>query len=215
MFYIGKNNTLLERIGNNKTNLWRDGPLGQLGLLALDDRNVGLVGCVYEGFGMNTNASQMDIHLWYSSAANKIDELTFVYGSDQWVSGTAIFGYNGHAGISCYSWDGGSVTYLMLVNQKFQVEILWKELNTTLKSTTTHPVNQWTTGKFLFPSIYILPEAPGTDSIYSKGRNIPNRTRQHLPRLYRLVVYAKHRLQPLRLQHQLGSRKHHHLQQRC
>lgn len=155
MFYIGKNNTLLERINSNKTNIWRDGPLGQLGLLALDDRNVGLQGCWYGDYygastrsGNNTNAQQIGLHLWYGSAANKIDELTFVYGSDQWVTGAPILGYNGHAGIGCYSWGGGSVTYLMLVNLKSQVEILWKELNTTLKSTTAHPINTWTTGKF-------------------------------------------------------------------
>lgn len=154
MFYIGKNNTLLERINSNKTNLWRDGPLGQLGLLALDDRNVGLQACWYGDYygastrGNNTNAQQIGLHLWYGSASKKIDELTFVYGSDQWVTGAPILGYNGHAGIGCYSWGGGSVTYLMLVNQQSQVEILWKELNTTLTSTTTHPVNTWTKGKF-------------------------------------------------------------------
>lgn len=154
MFYIGKNNTLLERINSNKTNLWRDGPLGQLGLLALDDRNVGLQGCWYGDYygastrsGNTTNAQEIGLHLWYGSAANKIDELTFVYGTDQWVTGAPILGYNGHAGIGCYSWGGGSVTYLMLVNPDSQVVILWKELNTTLKSTTTHPVNTWTKGK--------------------------------------------------------------------
>lgn len=157
MFYIGKNNTVLERINSNKTNLWQDGPLGQLGLLALDDRNVGLQGCWYGDYygastrGNNTSAQQIGLHLWYGSAANKIEELTFVYGSNQWVPGAPILGYNGHAGIGCYSWDDGSVTYLMLVNPKSQVEILWKELNTTLKSTTTHPINTWTTGKDLPP----------------------------------------------------------------
>lgn len=160
MFYIGKNNTLLERINSNKTNLWRDGPLGKLGLLALDDVNVGLQACWYGDYygastrsGNNTSAQEIGLHLWYGSAANKIDELTFVYGSDQWVTGAPILGYNGHAGIGCYSWGGGSVTYLMLVNTKSQVEILWKELNTTLKSTTTHPINTWTTGKFVWPCI--------------------------------------------------------------
>ena len=165
MFYIGKNNTLLERINSNKTNLWRDGPLGQLGLFAMDDRNVGLQGCWYGDYygassrGNNTSAQQTGLHLWYGSASNKIDELTFVSGSDQWVTGPPILGYNGHAGIGCYSWGGGSITYLMLVNLKSQVEVLWKELNTTLKSTTTHPVNQWTTGNF-FPLLFSLSHNP-------------------------------------------------------
>ena len=155
MFYIGKNNTILERINSNNTLVWRDGPLGQLGLLALNDRNVGLQGCWYGDYygastrsGNTTNAQQIGLHLWYGSASNKIDELTFVYGSNQWVTESPILGYNGHAGIGCYSWGGGSVTYLMLVNPQNQVEILWKELNATIKSTTTHPLNTWTPGKF-------------------------------------------------------------------
>lgn len=179
MFYIGKNNTLLERVNSNKTNLWSDGPLGQLGLLALDDRNVGLQACWYGDYygastrsGNNTSAQQIGLHLWYGSAANKIDELTFVYGSDQWVTGAPILGYNGHAGIGCYSWGGGSVTYLMLVNLKNQVEILWKELNTTLKSTTTHPVNTWSTGKF-GPYIILRGVQRLTPSFSATGATFP------------------------------------------
>lgn len=156
MFYIGKNNTLLERINSNKTNVWKDGPLGQLGLLALDDRNVGLQACWYGDYygastrsSNTTDAQQIGIHLWYGSAANKIDELTFVYGSDHWEPEAPIINYNGHAGIGCYSWGGGSVTYLMLVNLQSEVVVLWKELNST-KATPSHPINEWKPGQFFF-----------------------------------------------------------------
>jgi hypothetical protein len=57
---------------------------------------------------------------------------------------------NGHCGVGCYSWGPtGTVTYAMFVNQENTVEIYWKDTNTNLTSTDTHPINEWVKCKYL------------------------------------------------------------------
>lgn len=50
IFYIDKDNYIRERIADNTTNQWREGPLRELGLKAMDHANVGLQACWYGSF---------------------------------------------------------------------------------------------------------------------------------------------------------------------
>lgn len=43
-----------------------------------------------------------------------------------------------------FQWGPGSVSYLFMANLNGGVDILWKDLNTSIKVTSGHPVNTWT-----------------------------------------------------------------------
>lgn len=55
IFYIDTKNTIREKIYDNSTNNWRDGPIGAMGLVAMNDTNVGLQACWYGSFYGNAN----------------------------------------------------------------------------------------------------------------------------------------------------------------
>lgn len=55
IFYIDTKNMIREKIYDNSTNNWRDGPIGAMGLVAMNDTNVGLQACWYGSFYGNAN----------------------------------------------------------------------------------------------------------------------------------------------------------------
>ena len=208
-------------INSNTTNVWMPGPINDLHLQAMDDRNVGLEACWYGSFysdavykhspvpGQSTTSTgnssdqTVGIHLWYATNSTSFDAIGWTYGDTTWTKQQTFNGYNGHAGVGCYSWGPGSETYVFFVNLKNEVNILWKELNTTLVGNATHPIDTWTNSKFsplgydqtnmLIPSL--------------SWRNYPRFSKQ-LYGLHKLSLHAESRSQHQRLQRELGSREH-------
>ncbi|KAF2397792.1 hypothetical protein EJ06DRAFT_139160 [Trichodelitschia bisporula] len=158
IFYIDHHNVIREKISDNTTNQWRDGPIGELGLKAMNDSNVGLQACWYGSFygtadyvhspipGTGSNDTAQDsvigMHLWYGREPTVLEEVTWTYNTTQWYR-QDNFTANGHGGIGCFSWGKGSVSYLMLVNLDNEVQVSWKDLNTSVVATPQHPVNKW------------------------------------------------------------------------
>ncbi|KAL9137008.1 MAG: hypothetical protein Q9175_001792 [Cornicularia normoerica] len=168
IFYINVNDTITEVINDNSTNVWREGPINKLNLQAMNDPNVGLEACWYGSFYSdaaynhspvpgqttatgNSSDQTVGIHLWYASNATTFDSVGWTYGDDSWTHQQTFNGYNGHGGVGCYSWGPGSDTYVFFINLQNEVNILWKELNTTLVGNSTHPINQWTNSKISIP----------------------------------------------------------------
>lgn len=132
----------------------------------MDSTNVGLQACWYGSFysdaaynhspvpgQTNTTLSSSDqtvgIHLWYANGPTSFQSVGWTYGDTAWQSQQTFDGYNGHAGVGCYSWGPGSATYVFFMDLDDELNILWKDLNTTLKNTTRHPINQWTKSELL------------------------------------------------------------------
>ncbi len=141
----------------NTTNNWETGPIYKLNLQTIDDPNVGLQGCWYGnyyGAGATGDSSDLTIgiHLWYAKNSTTFGSVAWTVGDDFWTQEEDFNDYNGHAGVACYTWGLGSNTYVMFVNLQNEVNILWKDLNTTLQNSTTHPIDVWS--KSGFPSIY-------------------------------------------------------------
>lgn len=146
------------------TNVWRPGPINKLNLQAMDDRNVGLQACWYGGFysdaaynhspiqgapdtPTNTSDQTVGIHLWYARNATSFESVGWTHRDTAWAPQEIFDGYNGHAGVGCYSWGPGSNVYVMFVNLQDEINILWKDLNTTKDGNETHPINTWTKSK--------------------------------------------------------------------
>ncbi|KAL8952386.1 MAG: hypothetical protein Q9222_001695 [Ikaeria aurantiellina] len=168
IFYISTNNLITEIVNSNKTNVWSPGPLNDLNLRAMDDQKVGLQACWYGSFysdtaynhspvpgQSNTTASKSDqtvgIHLWYGKDPTTFQSVGWTYGDSAWQMQQTFDGYNAHAGVGCYSWGPGSDTYVFFMTPSDELSILWKDLNTTLKGTTQHPINEWTKTKVTIP----------------------------------------------------------------
>ena len=164
IFYINVHNTITEIINSNLTNVWSPGPINDLHLQAMDDPNVGLQACWYGDFYSdvsynhspvpgqgkptgNHSDQTVGIHLWYGQNSTSFQSVGWTYGDTTWSEQQAFDGYNGHAGVGCYSWGPGSDTYVFFTNLDNEIEILWKDLNTSSASTASHPINKWTKGK--------------------------------------------------------------------
>ncbi|KAL2053207.1 hypothetical protein ABVK25_006532 [Lepraria finkii] len=169
IFYISVNNTIQEVINSNATNVWAPGPINSMNLQAMDDPNVGLQACWYGSFysdaaykhspvpGQTTTSTgnssdqTVGIHLWYATNSTSFDSVGWTYGDTTWTQQQTFNGYNGHAGVGCYSWGPGSDTYVFFVNLQSEVNILWKDLNTTVSGNDTHPINVWTQSDVTIP----------------------------------------------------------------
>jgi len=156
---IDTNNQIKQKTNSNTTNVWRDGPINQANLTANDADSVGMQACWYGSDYGDTDythtplptsgdsanhTSQVGMHMWYATSDTEFRQWGWRDGDSEWTYQTAWSNYNGHAGVGCYSWGPGTVTYVMLVNLEDTVEFWWKDTNTNLTDTVSHPINQWT-----------------------------------------------------------------------
>ena len=89
-------------------------------------------------------SNQVGMHMWYASDERTFHQLGWRDGDDSWQHQNVFNDLNGHAGVGCYSWGPtGTVTYAMFVNADNVVEIYWKDTNSNLTSTESHPINEW------------------------------------------------------------------------
>lgn len=89
-------------------------------------------------------SDEVGMHLWYASNSTTFQQYGWRDGDTEWEYQATWSDYNGHAGVGCYSWGPGTVTYAMFVNLANTVEFWWKDTNTNLTSTDAHPINAWT-----------------------------------------------------------------------
>jgi hypothetical protein len=124
VFYIGIDGFIKQKSNSNVTNIWQDGPITDLNLKASDADSVGLQACWYGNFYGDSDASkfptatgqtnqqEFDIgkgmHLWYASDDKTFQQYGIYEGQEQWVFQKEWAGFNGHAGVGCYSWLPGA-----------------------------------------------------------------------------------------------------------
>ncbi|TKA81928.1 hypothetical protein B0A55_01921 [Friedmanniomyces simplex] len=159
IFYIDVNNNIKQRTNSNTTNVWVDGPLNLANVTANDADTVGMQACWYgSDYGdsdythtplpsQGGNAAypnEVGMHLWYASDDTTFQQLGWRDGDAAWTFQQSWVGYNGHAGVGCYSWGPGTVTYVMFVDLNNTVNFYWKDTNTTATGNSTHEINKWT-----------------------------------------------------------------------
>ena len=166
---IDTDNTIKQRSNSNTTNVWVDGPINSANLQANDADQVGMQACWYgsdygdsdyshtplpgQTPGQQALTNEYGMHIWYASNDTTFQQLGWRYGDASWTWQQSWANKNGHAGVGCYSWESDSTTtYFMIVNEEDTVEFWWKDTNTTLANTTTHPINEWVNSKSMFIS---------------------------------------------------------------
>lgn len=90
--------------------------------------------------------SSLSQNIWFAVDESTFHQYAWYSGQEQdvWVLIEPWSGFNGHAGVGCYSWGAGTTSYAMLNNKNNDVEFWWKDTNETATSTPTHPINSWT-----------------------------------------------------------------------
>jgi hypothetical protein len=161
IFYIDQNNTVKQTTQTNISDIWQPGPLSSLNLQAFDSPSTGLQACwkgdfygdsdftQFPTFSGQNNTEKFEgtkaMNIWYAVDDSTFQQYAWYSGQDQdvWVPIRRWQGFNGHAGVGCYSWGTGTTQYAMMNNKQNDVEFWWKDTNKTLASTDAHPINSW------------------------------------------------------------------------
>jgi hypothetical protein len=147
-------------INTNTTNIWQPGPLNDLNLKAVDAPSSGLQACWkgdyygdsdYTKFPTtsgvpNTQPFGDDLkgmNLWYAVDDSTFEQYTWYSDKTAWTQVKRWQGFNGHAGVGCFSWGEGTTTYAMMANKHNDVEFYWKDSNVKTQSLDSHPINSW------------------------------------------------------------------------
>lgn len=99
---------------------------------------------------------QAAMNIWVPIDESTFQQYAWFNGvSDDWGKLDPWLGKNTHAGVGCYSWGVGTVSYAMMVNRKNDTEIWWKDENKTARSTAEHPIQSWRNStRGLIPNVY-------------------------------------------------------------
>lgn len=90
---------------------------------------------------------EVGMHMWYASDETTFQQLGWRAGDEEWSFQQSWLNLNGHAGVGCFSWGEGTVTYVMFVDTQNTVNFYWKDTNANSTGNATHPINQWTNCK--------------------------------------------------------------------
>lgn len=159
IFYISKENLVKQIVKSNTSDIWQPGPLSDMNLKAMDSPSSGLQACWKGNFygdsdykKFPTASGQVNqqpfeerkgMNIWFASDESTFEQYTWYNGQKQWVFVQKWQGFNGHAGVGCYSWGEGTTTYAMMTNRNNDVEFWWKDTNVTTASAEDHPINSW------------------------------------------------------------------------
>lgn len=192
LFYIDQNNTLRQRSNSNASSayttpgIWTDGPINNLDLKVWDADQVGMQACWYgNDYGdsdyvhspipgtdqVNASAnSDVGMHMWYASDNNTFQQYGWRQDANNtWQFQNTFENMNGHAGVGCFSWGPGTVTYVMMVNEENTVEFWWRDTNTNLTNSTTHPINVWVQAPITIEDVYPTTSLGYTNSFYAQS----------------------------------------------
>ena len=122
---IGKDNTIKQRTKSNVSITWEDGPINDAKYRAHDADQVGLQACFYgQIYGDSDYVQSSDTKLskdigmlmWNASDDTTFEQLGWRDGADAWEHQETFSNLNGHSGIGCYTWDPGSISYVIFVS---------------------------------------------------------------------------------------------------
>ncbi|MCJ1303324.1 hypothetical protein MMC08_006132 [Hypocenomyce scalaris] len=181
LFYVDTSGTVQEVYQrNNSTGSWSAGNFGSLNFRASDSHHAAFTSC-------------WDKH-WYGSNPGNSSGMRFYAGGDDgliheftWDSASNVrgIGYtfpnsNGNAGAKCWPGSSDPVSYLYMQNAKYELELWWKDYNTTQTNSSTHPLGVWNQGP-VAAGINIQPNSSLAMSFYAYFQDSNNQIIGILP----------------------------------
>jgi hypothetical protein len=113
-------------------------------------------------FSTNKTIIPTGIHIWYADTNTSFQRYSYIVGQDQWQYDTRFPNQNGQAGVGCQTWESGTVYYISMVDLDDNINIWWKDSNSSNPSTPNHPINQWTKSNIVIPNVH-----PSTSTGYT------------------------------------------------
>lgn len=105
-------------------------------------------------FSSSVNSTS-GISLYYGADDNLVHEVTWSPEDDLWTSGSTFERSDGNSGLACYQ---NSTSYLILMNFDKNIEIWWKDFNTSVDNglNLPHPKGVWTRSSLYPLSSWVL-----------------------------------------------------------
>lgn len=119
-----------QRVIDNLTYTWHDGPLNNNNVEALDAERIGLQACFYQGpiAGVDLNGTDptSGIRIFVATSETAFDQYAWRSGLESWVKEQSSWeSVNGHATPGCFGWSAGWTTYVMFVGMENEVQLWW------------------------------------------------------------------------------------------
>lgn len=159
LFYINRDNFVRQLTYTNISDVWEPGPFDQLNVTALDAGLVGLEACwftnIYSDSAYYNNGSDASIqadtgiNLWVAIDNSTFNQYLYINTESQWTERPSWNNYNGHSGVSCFTWGPTNTSYVMLEDLDNNIEIWWKDTRPGQPSLENHPINVWQNGMAL------------------------------------------------------------------
>lgn len=84
------------------------------------------------------------MRLYYGASDDLVQELTYDSANKVWQSEFSFAMSNGNSGIGIFR--RGLTDYMIYLNSAYQIEIWWKDSNSSNVVSSAHPVGLWTRG---------------------------------------------------------------------
>lgn len=120
MLDIDVENQIRQRSNSNTTGVWTNGTIDNVGLKAYVGDLVGMQACWAGNLGVG-------MRIWFASNSTTFQEYIWYDPEDTWRWQREWTGYNGAAGVGCYSWGPNTTAYVTLVTLKNNVELWYKD----------------------------------------------------------------------------------------
>ncbi|KAH9832708.1 hypothetical protein Tdes44962_MAKER00188 [Teratosphaeria destructans] len=185
LFYIDRENRVRQRSNSNMTNVWTDGPINSANIVAYSADQVGMQACWYgndygnfdsrqtspsgQGGFIAHPASDAGINLWCAINATAFQQWVWRASTGEWTYEQDWSDKNGHAGVGCYSWGPGTVTYVTFVNTQDTVEFWWKDTDMNGTATKGHPIDAWTNSSISIPDVNPATSLGYTNFFYAQA----------------------------------------------
>lgn len=186
LFYVqNQTNLVRQKTNSNLTNTWADGPLNDLNITASNTSQTGLQACWFGNFYGNADYTHSPTYNPNDGSANGSDGTTgisffvgdtetsfqqygWLHGSDTWEKQEHWPNLNSQAGVGCYTWGPGTVQYVFMLDLANTMSIFWKDTNSTLNSTASHPVNKWTNSSLAINDLHPSSSLGYTNYLYAQ-----------------------------------------------
>ncbi|KAJ9615153.1 hypothetical protein H2200_001227 [Cladophialophora chaetospira] len=182
VFYVDVTNVIREVWGANNTQGVELGYLNSYNISPMDDDQIGMVVCwdgpttestYANGYGQigDAAASLLSWRLVYASNETTFQQMTYHGDTQLYTSEQTLPNLNGHAAPACHNQGSGSVLYLMALDLQSQINVYWKDTNTDLTNTSSHPINVWTNASVAIPNVDDAATIGYTQYLYSQDKN--------------------------------------------
>ncbi len=125
---VDKNNLVRQRVINNLTYTWSDGPFNDLNVKAFDSPSVGLRAAFYSGpiYGVDLTGTDLytGVRVWVATSSSTFVQYSWRAGMPQWNEDRTWEGMNGVATPASFGWFTQTF-YVLFMDETATARLYW------------------------------------------------------------------------------------------